>query len=74
MTSVREKLIKISAKVIGHARYVVFQITEVAIQLNLFTDILRLIANLRPPPRRINGVSGVGVMDLAETDRRPASR
>jgi hypothetical protein len=50
MTSVREQLIKISAKVVGHARYVVFQIAEVAIPLNLFTYILRLIANLRPPP------------------------
>ncbi len=33
-----------------HARYVSFQMAEVAIPRNLFADILRLIAELRPPP------------------------
>jgi hypothetical protein len=50
LTSLKEKLIKIGAKVVGHARYVVFQIAEVAVPRNLFADILRLIAELRPPP------------------------
>ena len=50
MTTLREKLIKIGAKVVGHARYVAFQMAEVAIPRNLFADVLRLIAELRPPP------------------------
>jgi Transposase DDE domain group 1 len=50
LTSLREKLIKIGAKVVSHGRYVAFQMAEVAIPKNLFADILRLIAQLRPPP------------------------
>jgi DDE family transposase len=50
LTSLREKLIKIGAKVVSHGRYVAFQMAEVAIAKNLFADILRLIAQLRPPP------------------------
>src|SRR6202011_357301 len=50
LTSLREKLIKIGAKVVSHGRYVAFQMAEVAISRHLFADILRLIAELRPPP------------------------
>ena len=50
MTTLREKLIKIGAKVVRHARYVAFQMAEVAIPRNLLADILRMIAELRPPP------------------------
>jgi hypothetical protein len=50
LTSLKEKLIKIGAKVVSHGRYVAFQMAEVAIQRQLFADILRLIAGLRPPP------------------------
>jgi hypothetical protein len=50
MTTLREKLIKIGAKVVGHARYVSFQMAEVAIPRNVLADILRMIAELRPPP------------------------
>ena len=49
MTTLKEKLIKIGA-VVSHGRYVAFQMAEVAIPRNLFGDILRLIAELRPPP------------------------
>ena len=31
-------------------RYVAFQMAEVAVPRNRFADILRLIADLRPPP------------------------
>jgi hypothetical protein len=44
------RLIKIGAKVVSHARSVAFQIAEVAFPRTLFADILRLIAQLRPPP------------------------
>jgi hypothetical protein len=50
LTSLKDKLIKIGAKVVSHGRYVAFQMAGVAIPRNLFADILRLIAELRPPP------------------------
>ena len=50
LTSLKEKLIKIGAKIVSHGRYVAFQMAEVAIPKNLFADILRMIAELRPPP------------------------
>ena len=50
LTSLREKLIKIGAKIISHGRYVAFQMAEVAIPRQLFADFLALIAELRPPP------------------------
>ncbi len=50
LTSLREKLIKIGAKVVSHGRYIAFQMAEVALPRRLFADILRLIATLRAPP------------------------
>ena len=52
LTSLREKLIKIGAKVVSHGRYVTFQMAEVAVPRQMFHDILRLIARLRAPPAR----------------------
>ncbi len=48
LTTLREKLIKIGAKVVRHGRYVTFQLAEVAIARVLFAEILRLIDRLRP--------------------------
>ena len=50
LTSLREKLVKIGAKVVRHARYAVFQMAEVAVPRELFEQILRLIDGLRPRP------------------------
>jgi hypothetical protein len=50
LTTLKEKLVKIGAKVVSHSRYVAFQMAEVAIPRNLFAEILRMIAELRPPP------------------------
>jgi hypothetical protein len=50
LTSLREKLVKIGAKVVRHGRYVIFQMAEVAVPRDLFSDILRLIDGLRPRP------------------------
>jgi hypothetical protein len=50
LSSLKEKLIKIGAKVISHGRTVAFQMAEVAIPRQLFQEILRLIAQLRPKP------------------------
>ncbi len=50
MTTLRDKLIKIGAKVVRHGQYVTFQLAEVAIPRRLFAEILRLIDGLRPKP------------------------
>ena len=50
LTTLREKLVKIGAKVVRYGRYVTFQLAEVAIPLPLFAEILQLIAGLRPRP------------------------
>ena len=50
MTTLREKVIKIGAKVVSHSRYVAFEMAEVAIPRQMFQEILRLIAELRPQP------------------------
>ncbi len=47
LTTLREKLIKIGAKVVRHSRYITFQMAEVAIPKSLFAEILRLIDDLR---------------------------
>lgn len=50
MTTLREKLIKIGAKVTRHSKYVFFQLAEVAVTRNLFAAILDRIAQLAIPP------------------------
>ena len=47
LTTLREKLVKIGAKVVTHARYVVFQLAEVAVPRQLFATILERIGRLR---------------------------
>jgi hypothetical protein len=50
LTSLKEKLIKIGAKVVSHGRYVTFQLAEVAVSRQMFQEILSLIARVRAPP------------------------
>ena len=50
LTSLREKLIKVGAKVVSYGHYVTFQMAEVAMSRQMFVDILSLIARLRAPP------------------------
>ncbi len=50
MTSLREKVVKIGAKVVAHARYSVFQMAEVAVPRDLFRRILEMIGELRARP------------------------
>jgi hypothetical protein len=47
LTSLRDNLIKIGAKVVSHGRYVTFQMAEVAVPRQMFREILPLIARLR---------------------------
>ena len=46
----KDKLIKIGARLVSRGRYVAFQMAEVAVPRALFADILRLISGLRLPP------------------------
>ena len=50
LTTLREKLVKIGAKVVRHGRYVTFQLAEVALPRKLFEKILALIGDLRRRP------------------------
>jgi len=50
LTSLREKFVKIGAKVVSHGRYFTFQMAEVAVSRQMFQEILSLIARLRAPP------------------------
>ena len=50
LTTLREKLVKIGARIVRHGRYVVFQLAEVAVPRSLFVEILRRIGRLRGPP------------------------
>ena len=47
LTTLREKLIKIGAKVVSHSKYVLFQLAEVAVPRKLFAAILTRIGRLR---------------------------
>jgi hypothetical protein len=49
LTTLREKLIKIGAKVVRHSRKIVFQMAEVAVPRELFRAILEGIGRLRLP-------------------------
>ncbi len=50
LTTLREKLVKIAAKVVRHGRYVTFQLAEVVVPRELFRKILNLIEDLRRRP------------------------
>jgi hypothetical protein len=50
LTTLREKLVKIGARIVRHGRYVVFQLAEVAVPRALFAEILDRIDRLRPRP------------------------
>ena len=48
LATLRENLIKIGAKFVGHGRYVIFRMAEVASPRDLLADILRRFDRLRP--------------------------
>ena len=50
LTTLREKLIKIGAKVTRHSKYVFFQLAEVAVPRQLFAAILERIGRLAMQP------------------------
>jgi len=50
LTTLREKLVKIGAKIVRHGRFVTFQLIEVAVRRGLFREILWRIDELRASP------------------------
>ena len=50
LTTLREKVVTIGAKVIAHARSTIFQMAEVAVPRDLFGRILERIGALQPRP------------------------
>ncbi len=50
LPTLREKLVKIGVKVIGHGRYVTIQLAEVPVPQGPFHKILTLIDDLRRKP------------------------
>jgi hypothetical protein len=53
LRTLREKLIKIGAKVVRHSRYVIFQMAEVVVPRALFRQILERISRLRASPELV---------------------
>jgi hypothetical protein len=49
LTTLREKLIKIGAKVVSRSRYITFQMAEVAVPRRLYAAILKRIYWLSEP-------------------------
>jgi hypothetical protein len=53
MTTLRERLVKIGARIVRHGRSITFQLAEVMVTRGLFQQILTAIAVLRSlPPER----------------------
>ncbi len=53
MTTLRDRLVKIGAKIVSHGRSITFQMAEFMVSRGLFRHILDAIAALRPlPPAR----------------------
>jgi hypothetical protein len=50
LTTLREKLVKIGARIVRHGCYVVFQLAEVAVPRSLVAEILRRIGRPRGSP------------------------
>ncbi len=50
MTTLRDRLVKIGAKIVRHGRSITLQMAEVMVPRDLFQQILDAIAALRPSP------------------------
>ena len=48
LTTLREKVVKIGAKVVAHARYTIFRTAEAAVPRDLFGRILEMVEEPRP--------------------------
>lgn len=53
MTTLRDRLVKIGARIVRHGRSTTFRMAEVMVSRDLFRQILEAVAALRPlPPER----------------------
>jgi hypothetical protein len=50
LTTLRERLVKVGARLVRHGRYAIFQLAELAVPRSLFAEILRCIDRLRGSP------------------------
>ena len=50
LTTLRDRLVKIGARIVRHGRSIAFQMAEVAVPRVLFQEILAAIMALRPRP------------------------
>jgi hypothetical protein len=50
MTTLRERLVKIGARIVRHGRSTIFQMAEVMVPRGLFAQILAAVVTLRPTP------------------------
>ncbi len=50
LTTLREKLVKIGARMVRHGRDITYQMAEVAVSGQMFGQILARIVRLRAPP------------------------
>ncbi len=50
LTTLRERLVTIDAKIVSHGWYVTFRLAEVAVPRERFRKILSLMDNLQPRP------------------------
>jgi hypothetical protein len=71
LTTLREKLVKVGARLVRHGRYVTFKLAEVAVPRALFADILRRIDRLRGPAR--GGLAGAN-HGAPSADGEPCAR
>jgi hypothetical protein len=69
LTSLKEKLIKIGAKIVSRGRYVAFQMAEVAIPRNLFDEILRADRRTVAAASHVNCVRRSGLRVPLKTTR-----
>lgn len=53
LTTLRDRLVRIGARIVRHGRSIGFQMAEVAVSRALFQDILAAIAALRPSALRV---------------------
>ena len=74
LTSLKDKLIKIGAKVVSHGRYVAFQMAEVAIPRQMFAGHLATDRGTAAAATTSASVRRSMVMHSAATDRRSASK
>jgi hypothetical protein len=69
LTTLREKLITIGAKVVRHARYITFQMAEVPIPSNLFAAILSKIDRQWNPRSKCLSMTPTTGIILNESDK-----